>query len=136
MPRKEGREMQARVLAILEERDDALGAYAVLERLRAAGGRIAPPTVYRALAALVEAGRVHRIESANAYVACRDGSGACGRTSPPVFSICEDCGSVEEHDAPSLMRDLIAGVARRGFKAVQPVIEVRGRCGTCREPGA
>ena len=46
-------------------------AYDLLDELRGKYPKIAPPTVYRALAALIESGQVHRLESLNAYVACQ-----------------------------------------------------------------
>lgn len=131
MPRREGIAMRERVLAVLGGNGAALGAYAILERLRGDGGRIAPTTVYRALDALVRDGRVHRIESANAFVACshvgHDHEGT------PVLSICDDCGSVEEHAAPDLVDTVRERVGRSGFVAAQSVIEVRGHCAACRE---
>ena len=48
-----------------------MSAYQVLDQVRE-HGISAPPTVYRALEQLVEQGRVHRLESMNAYVACCD----------------------------------------------------------------
>lgn len=131
MPRKQGLEMQARILAILQSHDGALGAYAILERLRE-GGRVAPPTVYRALASLVADGRAHRVESANAYIACRDGSGHRDpEAGPPVLAICDDCGTVKEHSAPAVMRDLTTRLGRGGFVAAEPMIEIRGHCADC-----
>jgi Fur family zinc uptake transcriptional regulator len=58
-------------------------------------GITAPPTVYRALNRLVDEGLAHRVESLNAYVACahsQHGEGAA------IFSICQECGAVEEID--------------------------------------
>ena len=132
MPRREGIAMRERILAILGEGDAALGAYAILERLREPGQRLAPTTVYRALAALVEDGRVHRIESANAYVACSHSCRATGGTTP-VLSICDDCGSVEEHEASDLVQTVRARVGASGFAPAQSVIEVRGHCAECRD---
>ena len=132
MPRREGTMMRERVLAVLASGHGALGAYAILERLRGDGGRLAPTTVYRALDALVREGRVHRIESANAYVAC---SHAEHGHDAPVLSICDDCGSVEEHAAPDLVDTVRERVGRSGFVAAQSVIEVRGHCAACREGG-
>ena len=49
-----------------------LTAYEILEKLRPKGVS-APTTVYRALDKLVASAKVHRIESLNAFVACRGG---------------------------------------------------------------
>ena len=134
MPRREGIETRERILAVLEEGGTALGAYAILDRLREPGRRIAPTTVYRALAALVEDGRVHRIESANAYVACSHAGGEHG-DGTPLLSICDDCGSVEERAAPDVVDIVRERVGASGFAPAQSVIEVRGHCAACRDGG-
>lgn len=129
MPRKEGIAMRERILAVLDGAAGALGAYAILERLRAEGGRVAPTSVYRALARLTEEGRVHRVESANAFVACSHRDHDHGL---PVLSICDDCGSVREHVAPDLTETVEARVGGTGFSPRRSVIEVHGHCAECR----
>ena len=47
-----------------------IGAYQLLERLADTRGRVAPPTIYRALDFLSREGLIHRIVSLNAYVGC------------------------------------------------------------------
>ena len=86
---KRGKEMQTAVLTILRASDRPYSAYELLESLKDIYPKIAPPTVYRALATLGERGRIHRLESLNAYVACQ--SEAHHQAS--VLSICEDCGT-------------------------------------------
>lgn len=68
---KRGEKTQSDVLAVLRRRGGPLSAYDVLGELRESHPRIAPPTIYRALAALTERGRVHRLESMNAFIACQ-----------------------------------------------------------------
>lgn len=130
MANSRGNETRARILAVLDAADGALGAYAIAERLKRPDARIAPMTVYRALDALVADGRVHRVESANAYVSCRHGT---HRATPPVLAICDACGCVEEHAASGALDALVAEVGREGFAARRLVTEVHGRCGDCRE---
>jgi len=124
---KRGEKTQADVLAVLRQRGRPLSAYDVLRELRATNPRIAPPTIYRALAALRESGRVHRLESLNAFIACR-----CDRhLQASILSICDDCGTVEESVAPDLL-EAISGVAKSsGFQPARHVIEIRGLCATC-----
>ena len=62
--------VRKRVLEILLEAHEAMGAYDVLARLAAEGLGSKPPVAYRALGFWVEQGLVHRIEKLNAYVAC------------------------------------------------------------------
>ncbi len=124
---KRGEKMQAEVLAILRRRRGPLSAYDVLGELREANPKIAPPTIYRALKALMERGRVHRIESLNAYIACQCDS----HRHASVLSICDDCGAVEESVAPDLLKELSRIAGKSGFAPRRHVIEVHGVCEDC-----
>ena len=124
---KRGEETQAEVLAVLQRRRGPLSAYDVLGELREANPKIAPPTIYRALAALTERGRVHRLESLNAFIACQ-----CTRHQhATILSICDDCGAVEENVAPDLVDRLSSIIAMSGFAPMRHVIEVHGLCASC-----
>ncbi len=124
---KRGERMQADVLAVLCRRGRPLSAYEVLAALRETYPKIAPPTVYRALAALVDTGRVHRLESMNAFVACQ-----CDRhPQAAILSICRDCGTVEESVAPELLAELSGVAGRSGFRPARHVIEIHGTCASC-----
>ena len=68
---KRGKQMQREILTILRDSKSPYSAYTLLERLQETYPKIAPPTVYRALAALGERGQIHRLESLNAFVACQ-----------------------------------------------------------------
>ena len=124
---KRGEEMQTAVLAILRDSKSPHSAYTLLDRLQETYPKIAPPTVYRALAALGERGQIHRLESLNAYVACQ--SEAHHQTS--VLSICEDCGVVEETFEPDIFSLLSAALRKSGFSAQRHIIEVNGICASC-----
>ena len=125
---KRGEEIQTAVLAILRTSDCPHSAYDLLESLKDTYPKIAPPTVYRALAALVERGQIHRLESLNAYIACQ--SEAHHQAS--VLSICEDCGAVEENFEPDIVSRLSAALRKSGFSAQRHIIEVNGICESCR----
>ena len=125
---KRGEEMQTAVLAILRDSKSPHSAYTLLDRLQETYPKIAPPTVYRALAALVERGQIHRLESLNAYIACQ--SEAHHQAS--VLSICEDCGAVEENFEPDIVSRLSAALRKSGFSAQRHIIEVNGICESCR----
>ena len=124
---KRGEEMQTAVLAILRDSKSPHSAYTLLDRLQETYPKIAPPTVYRALATLVERGQIHRLESLNAYVACQ--SEAHHQAS--VLSICEDCGIVEETFEPDIVSRLSAALRKSGFSAQRHIIEVNGICASC-----
>ncbi len=94
--------LQAEVQAVLRRSCGPLSAYDVLGELPEANPKIAPATIYRALPALAECGRVHRLESLNAYIACQCAS----HQHASILSICDDCGTVEESVAPDLPKKL------------------------------
>jgi Fur family zinc uptake transcriptional regulator len=114
-----------RALELLVQAGGPMKAYDLLDAFKA-GGSTAPPTVYRALDALVDIGLAHRIPSINAYVACHredDGHAAS-------FLICDCCGSVEEVPAPA--NAIRAAIARQSrFQPQALMIEARGRCERC-----
>ncbi|MEX0284777.1 MAG: transcriptional repressor [Paracoccaceae bacterium] len=127
-----GERMQAHVLAVLQQNRRSLSAYDILGALRQSNPKLAPPTIYRALAALTENGKVHRLESLNSYVAC-DGHHA---DETRVLSICDDCGAVAETAAPDVMNDLSKLAATSGFVPSRHVVEMLGQCGDCATPEA
>jgi Fur family zinc uptake transcriptional regulator len=120
---------QAATLRALRAAGRPLTAYEVLDTLRAERRSAAPPTAYRALARLMELGLVHRLESLNAYVACCAEHDSAG----PAFSICDDCGTVDEITDPRIGDGIAAAARRGGFEPVKSVIELHGRCAGCRE---
>ena len=124
---KRGEKMQADVLAVLRRRGGPLSAYEVLGELRESQPKIAPPTIYRALVALTERGRVHRLESMNAFIACQ-----CDRhMQASILSICDACGTVEESVAPGLLEELSSVAGKSGFRSARHVIEIHGLCASC-----
>ena len=125
---KRGKQMQTEILSILRDCKSPHSAYDLLESLKDIYPKIAPPTVYRALAALVERGQIHRLESLNAHIACQ--SEAHHQAS--VLSICEDCGAVEENFEPDIVSRLSAALRKSGFSAQRHIIEVNGICESCR----
>ncbi|MCY3983507.1 MAG: Fur family transcriptional regulator [Roseovarius sp.] len=127
MPRERSRPTHAeRVLEFLKSQKRPFSAYEILHALRG-DGVTAATTVYRALAKLLEAGQVHRIESLNAWTACREPH----HSGTTVFEICDGCGSVTEHTASHLARDIAALSMGSGFAPDRSVIEIHGRCSDC-----
>lgn len=123
--------LKDQIVAALRETARPLGAYDLIRALEPERGKLAPTTVYRALAALIEDRRVHRIESLNAYVACNGLSCARAPSDPTAFAICGECGSVFEHRDDALNASLEALAQRLSFHAAHSVIEVHGRCDAC-----
>lgn len=125
--RKPAKARQTDILSVLKACDRPMTAYQILERLQDSEPDIAPPTVYRTLAALTEQGRAHRLESIKAFVPCR-----CDHIeSLPVLAICEDCGSVEEHDGSGLLPTIAALTDQNAFRAQRHIVEIHGVCKSC-----
>ncbi|MBY5746871.1 hypothetical protein HFO28_25295 [Rhizobium leguminosarum] len=57
------------MFSVLQSSEQPLSAYTILDRLRHEGSR-APLHIYRPLDKLMEAGRIHRLESMNGFVVC------------------------------------------------------------------
>jgi Fur family zinc uptake transcriptional regulator len=121
--------IRRQVLEALLASHAPLGAYELVDRVAASGGRPAPITIYRALDFLREQGLVHRIESRNSFIGCvhNHDSG-----DPVVFLICETCGAVGEA-ASAAVADTIKNASRAaGFTPKTPVIEISGICAHCK----
>jgi len=119
---------QALVFDTLEDADAPLTAYNILDRLNGEGLR-APLQVYRALDKLLDLGMVHRLESLNAFVACRHPG--CATHETVAFAICDDCGSVAEITDKSLVNALEAITRDTDFKLRKTTVEMRGQCHAC-----
>lgn len=119
---------QSLVLDVLTGSDGPLSAYAILDALRNEGFR-APLQVYRALEKLVGEGRVHRLESLNAYVACRHSHVEAHETI--AFAICDRCGDVRELEDTAVADNLDRLAAGAHFALRTSVVELRGLCATC-----
>jgi len=122
--------VRRRVLEILAESHQALGAYDVLERLREDGFGSQPPVAYRALEFLVENRMAHRITRLNAFAAC---------TKPdrdehtPVFLICSQCDAVAELAGTNTALALRSESQQAGFQLERMSIEAVGLCPNCAE---
>ena len=117
--------VRRRVLEILLEEHQALGAYDVLARLDAEGLGSKPPIAYRALNFLVENGFAHRIEKLNAFIACA----SPGKDHTPAFLICRVCDSVAE--AVEVSAGLKRSAEANGFQVEETVVEAQGVCPKC-----
>jgi Fur family zinc uptake transcriptional regulator len=126
--------IRLRVLELLADSAQPLGAYDLIEHLGTADGRRpAPVTVYRALDFLLGQGLAHRIESKNAFVACDH---VHGHTDVVVFLLCERCGAAAEASGGDI-GDRLAVLARdAGFEARGQFVEIAGLCAACRATNA
>lgn len=117
--------VRRRVLEILLQRHRALGAYDILDVLRAEGLGSQPPVAYRALDFLVKHRFAHRIEKLNAFVACTHP----GEDHTPAFLICRDCNGVAEAQDARVALDRSA--RESGFAIESATIEFEGLCPGC-----
>lgn len=119
--------VRRRVLEYLLTDHCALGAYEILDRLKADGMGAQPPVAYRALDFLVKHGFAHKIERLNAFVACSEPT----QSHMPTFLICRKCDAVAEActAAPEAAVDQIASTA--GFQVETVSLEAQGICPNC-----
>ena len=121
--------LRRRVLELVWSSHAPVGAYALLDMLRAEGHPAAPPTVYRALDFLREQGLVHRVESQNAYIGCTHPEAPHA----DLLLLCTACGRAAELDDTEVAAALAQTAAAEGFRIARQTIEVEGLCPDCRE---
>ena len=119
---------QQLVLTILNKADMPLSAYSILDGLREFGFK-APLQVYRALDRLIELGKVHRIESMNAFIACEHS--LCQVSDMTAFTICEKCEKVSEVKDKELSDYMHLRAVKFGLHAPKTNIEFHGLCADC-----
>ena len=101
------------VLDIIEKAKGPLKAYSILFNVQKKGIN-APQQIYRALDKLIEIGKIHKIESKNAFVACRNSN--CEISKATAFSICESCEMVDEISDVKLTKYLSSFSDKKGTK--------------------
>lgn len=121
--------VRRRVLEILLGEHRAVGAYDILDHLRADDLGSQPPVAYRALDFLVRHGFAHKIERLNAFAACMHP----GQDHTPAFLVCRGCNAVAEAHAEPARGMLGRAAQARGFVIEQAVVEAVGLCPNCTE---
>ncbi|MEO0575617.1 MAG: Fur family transcriptional regulator [Pseudomonadota bacterium] len=119
--------MRRQVLELVWSSHEPVGAYELLDALGRDGKRSAPPTVYRALEFLRDAGLVHRLDSLNAFVGCA----SPGEAHHGQFLICRQCNQVIEIDAQAISAAVADSALACGFVAERQTLEVQGICAQC-----
>ena len=118
------------VMDVLGREAGPKSAYRILDELRGSGFR-APLQVYRALEKLIGLGRVHRLESLNAFIACSQMS--CEKSCGTAFVICNRCEHVEEVCDDSVSLFLAGLTEKTKFRASKSSIELHGVCDACKQ---
>ena len=117
------------VLDIVEKAKSPLKAYSILFNVQKKGIN-APQQIYRALDKLIEIGKIHKIESKNAFVACKNAN--CEVSKATAFSICESCEKVEELNDLKLSKYLSNYSDKTGMKYKKYNLEFFGLCKKCK----
>ena len=117
------------VLDIVEKAKGPLKAYSILFNVQKKGIN-APQQIYRALDKLIEAGKIHKIESKNAFVACKNSN--CEVSKATAFSICEKCEIVDEISDTKLSKYLSKFNNKKGMKFKRFNLEFFGLCKKCK----
>jgi Fur family zinc uptake transcriptional regulator len=131
-------ELRRQVLRLVLESEQPVGAYALLDRLKASRAGAAPPTVYRALDFLVEQGLIHKVERLGAFIGCTEvddhpADCDCGpaHDHPHQFLICSKCGTTTELSDPGMALALARAAAAAGFAVARSTVEAEGLCAIC-----
>ena len=119
---------QIMVLDVLLRANSPQSAYSLLDTLREQGFK-APLQVYRALEKLIEIGKVHRIESMNAFIACEHT--LCEINHMTAFTICDKCEKVSEVKDEELSDYISLRVKKLGLSAPKTHLEIHGLCNNC-----
>lgn len=122
-------QLRKQVLELVCRAEQPVGAYHLLDELRASGRSAAPPTVYRALDFLLEQGLVHRLATNNTYLACAHPQ----HPHAAVFLVCSQCGHTREIHSAGVVDQLRRQADELNFVIKHASVEVTGLCSQCRE---
>ena len=117
------------VLDIIEKAKGPLKAYSILFNVQKKGIN-APQQIYRALDKLIAMGKIHKIESKNAFVACKNTN--CDVTKTTAFSICEKCENIEEIKDTKISKYLKSFKDNSGMNYTRYNLELFGLCKKCK----
>ena len=118
------------ILDIIEKSNHPLKAYSILFNVQKKGIK-APLQVYRALEKLIKLGKIHKVESRNAFVACKNSN--CQVSKATAFSICESCEDVTEVSNLKLSKYLNNFADKSGMKYNKYNLEFFGLCKNCKK---
>ena len=117
------------VLNIIEKAKGPVKAYSILNNVQKKGIN-APLQVYRALDKLIKIGKIHKVESRNAFIACKNTN--CEVSNATAFSICQACETVTEIVNSKLSKYLKSFQDSTGMKYKKYNLEFFGLCQKCK----
>jgi Fur family transcriptional regulator, zinc uptake regulator len=119
--------LRRRIFEIVWREHEPIGAYEILAELSRDREKAAPPTVYRALEFLQDAGLVHRLDTLNAFLGCdRPEDEHAGQ-----FLVCSVCRRVAEIEDSVLNRTLQDRARALGFRLETSAVEIKAICTQC-----
>ncbi len=125
-------EKRKHILSGLLKSEKALSAYELVDFCKNEYNESIPAmSVYRILDFLQSERLVHKLSTANKYVACSHIT--CKHEHEvPQFLICSECQHVEEIGiSKSLIETLQKNAKKVGFELVSPQLEINAICHTC-----
>ncbi len=129
-------EKRTSLFGLLMQQKKAITAYELADEYQAAYQQpVAIITVYRVLKALQDKGLVHKLNTINRFVACKNIDAAKPHEASQ-FLICKNCNSVEELSLDrALVKELKKGIRQTDFVFKQLQLEMNCRCKLCQAPG-
>tara|TARA_B100000287_G_scaffold372764_2_gene371571 strand:+ start:539 stop:928 length:390 start_codon:yes stop_codon:yes gene_type:complete len=119
---------QKLVHKLLKSSKKPLKAYSILFEIQKTGIK-SPTQVYRALDKLIEIGKVHKIESKNSYVACKNTN--CLNKSSTTFLICNSCEKITEIEDEAISEQFSNICKNFNSKYSEHNLEIFGTCFSC-----
>jgi Fur family zinc uptake transcriptional regulator len=116
------------VLETLIKADGPLKAYDLMEILRDQGHRLTASTIYRILDFFLQGGLVHRVNTLNAFVACK---GESQEHHGPLILVCPECETTMEINDPDLNEKIFSRLGVLGYTVKTGSIEMRAVCPNC-----
>ncbi len=103
-----------------------LSAYEILAKLK---DKIkSPPIIYRALARLEKAGKIHQIQATSSYSACHSNH---SHHSINAMVICGKCGSISEVEGINFDNLIKETISKSQLKISPKSLEIIGFCQSC-----
>ncbi|MDT8364410.1 MAG: transcriptional repressor [Nitrosomonas sp.] len=122
------------VLLILLSTPVPLSAYEIAEQHKKQfGAALSVMSVYRIMRFLIDEKLVHKLETANRFIACAHIT--CEHPhETPQFLICDRCKMVQEVGIKKrILTELAHGIEHTGFTLTSQQLELHGLCASCRE---
>ena len=116
-----------RILELICASHKAIGAYDLLDQLKIEDAKAQAVTIYRALDFLIDAGLVHKVESANAYIGCLNAE----HDHHSAILICDECDNAFEIDADNIYQTLLDMSQEKQFQTRHITLELHGVCDAC-----